>query len=122
MRASGAGAPRPRRHLKIAVLIVVVIAVVIVGVLIYSLPLFGLGDITVGEMQLVRVTVNGIEYRFTKVSNLLGIYPLDLNRGGLGSAGIFDPQEGETCQWLSIDIKIVEIHVDKYVLRVTPKG
>ena len=121
MPASGIGVPRPRSHLKIAVLTIVVTAVVIVAVLIYILPLIGLGDITVGEMQLVRVTVNGVEYRFTKVSNMLGIYPLDLSRGGLESSGIFDPQEGETYQWLGIDIKIVEIHADKYVIRVTSR-
>ena len=122
MPASGTGAQRPRSRLKIALLSIVVIVVVIVVVLIYILSLNGSGDITVCEGQVAKVTVNEVEYKFTKVSNMLGIYPPDYNQDWLNPFGIFDPQEGETYQWLGIDIKIVEIHVDKYVIRVTSRG
>lgn len=64
--ASGIGVPRSRSRLRIVVVTVAVIAVVIVAVLIYFFPLFGTGDTTVGEQQLVKVTVNGVEYSFTK--------------------------------------------------------
>jgi hypothetical protein len=82
-------------------------------------------NVVVGEWQVTTVTVNGVEYRFTKDQSLLGVYPNDeslylSDPDHYYRNAIRSPQQGETYPWLGINIKILEIHADRYVISVTP--
>jgi hypothetical protein len=72
--------------------------------------------VVVGEMQVVTVEVNSVEYIFGKEGNLLYIFPDDKSRNPANV--IISPEEGETYQWLGIEITILEVHVDRFVLNI----
>jgi hypothetical protein len=82
-------------------------------------------NIVVGEGQIETVSVNSVEYRFTKDQTLLGIYPNDESHylsdpEHYYRNAIRSPQQGETYAWLGINVKILEVHIDRYVISVTP--
>jgi hypothetical protein len=82
--------------------------------------------IVVGEMQITQVTVNEVTYTLSKEGNLLGVNPMisyqEAKERGIARNVISSPQEGETYQWLGINIKILEVHIDRYVISVTPNN
>jgi len=76
-------------------------------------------NIVVGEMQTATVNVNGVEYVFSKEGNVLGIFPYDESHYPRNA--IYSPQEGQTYQWLGIEITIAEVHVDRFGLSIKAK-
>jgi hypothetical protein len=76
-------------------------------------------NVVVGEMQTATVTVNGVEYVFSKEGNILGIYPWDESYNPKNV--IYSPQEGKTYPWLGINITVVEVHTDRFVLSINPR-
>lgn len=62
-------------------------------------------NIVVGEMQPTSVTINGVEYIFTKGGNDLAIYPWDESH--YPKTGIFSVQEGESNIAIYKQMKVV---------------
>ena len=83
-------------------------------------------NIVVSESQPKEVTINEVIYVFEKQNNFLDVYPwiesFD-NETGLTNTqtGILNPTQGETYSWLGIDITIVEVHEDRYVISVSSR-
>lgn len=73
--------------------------------------------VVVGEMQTVTIRINSVEYMFGKEGNMLSIYPWDDSR--YPNNVIYSPQEGQTYRWLGIDITVMEVHADRFVLSIT---
>jgi hypothetical protein len=76
--------------------------------------------VVVGEMQVVTVEVNSVEYFFVKEGNILGIFPYDESH--YPKNAVISPQEGETYQWLGIEITIAEVYVDRFVLNIKSRS
>jgi hypothetical protein len=100
----------------------VIVAVLLVAV-IFSIYWFFLrspySSVVVGEMQTATVTVNGVEYVFSKEGNMLGIYPWDESYNP--KSVIYSPQVGKTYPWLGINITVIEVHMDRFVLSIRPR-
>jgi hypothetical protein len=113
-----------------AVAVVLVCAGVVAAVIfLYSAEL-GIGNRVVvpefsGVDSIVTVTIHDVDYRFTKEGNTLGVYPWlsyqEAMAAGRTRNTISNPQEGETYPWLGINIKILEVHTDRYVISVTSR-
>lgn len=99
---------------KIIIASVVVVAIAVLVYWFYFRNPYA--NVVVGEMQTATVTVNGVEYVFSKEGNILGIFPYDESH--YPKNAILSPQEGETYQWLGIEITIAEVHVDRFVLNI----
>lgn len=103
-----------------------IVGIVLVAVLLYSSRLDLASRIVVGEMQIKQVTINEVTYTFGKEKNRLTIYPwieTVNSTTGFTSAQTYlsSPQQGETYPWLGINIKILEVHTDRYVISVTSR-
>lgn len=97
----------------------------VVAMIYYSQHLNWGNKIVVPEQQFTRdaqlgteVTINGVTYTFFKIQNSLVISPADESHP---TGAIESPQEGETYPWLGINIKILEVHADRYVISVTSR-
>jgi hypothetical protein len=102
---------------KIILAVVLIVAIVILVYWVYFRNPYT--NVVVGEMQTVTVRVNGVDYIFTKGGNDLAIYPWDESHNPKNM--IYSLQEGQTYQWLGIEITVVEVHVDRFVLSIRPR-
>jgi hypothetical protein len=106
---------------------VTIVGVGLAAVLFYYFSDFGLSNrIVVGEMQIAQVTINEVTYTFCKEKNILAVYPwIETFNSTTGwttrQTYLSSPQEGETYPWLGINIKILEVHADRYVICVTSR-
>jgi len=72
--------------------------------------------VIVGELQATSLDVNGVQYIFVKGGDSLYILPYDENHNPTNV--ILSPKKGETYHWLCIEITIVEVHMDRFVLGI----
>lgn len=107
--------PMNRKIVVTSVLLVVAAFVVLIVWVYFRNPYT---NIVVGEMQPTSVTINGVEYIFTKGGNDLAIYPWDESH--YPKTGIFSVQEGQMYRWLGIEITVIEVHADRFVLSIKP--
>jgi hypothetical protein len=112
---------------KTLVASVTIAGVALAVVLLYYFSDLGLGSrIIVGEMQTAQVTINDVTYTFSKEKNILAVYPwietFNANTGWTTrQTYLSSPQEGETYPWLGINIQILEVHADRYVICITSR-
>jgi len=112
---------------KALVASIAVVGIVLVVALLYYSSFLGLGTrVVVGEGQIEQVTVNEVTYTFGKDKSLLTVYPwIETYNATNGMTTrqtyLSSPQQGETYPWLGINIKILEIHEDRYVISVTSR-
>lgn len=102
-------------------IIVASILVVIVAIVVWAFWISPKSEhrVVIGEWQQVPLEVNGVQYIFTKEGNILGIVPWGENHYPRNA--LLSPKEGETYQWLGIEITIVEVHINRYVLNIKAK-
>jgi hypothetical protein len=103
-----------KKTVTASILVIVIVVVVALGFL-----FFKSSSLVVPFMQPTQITVNEVQYTLIGDANSLvvytGIAPL-----GTNSKTLTRPVVGETYPCLGIDVKILEIHADRYVVSVTP--
>lgn len=77
-------------------------------------------NLVVGEMQVTTTKINGVEYVFGKEGDMLSILPYDESHYPRNV--IYHIEEGKTYQWLDIDITVVEVHPDRFVLSLRSRS
>ncbi len=102
---------------------ITIIGIALVAALVYFYPnlIFGAGKrVVVPDMEPTQITINDVAYTFIKDQNGFlvhtGVGPLSYN-----SKHFSFPKQGETYPWLGISLKILEVHADRYVIRVTSR-
>jgi hypothetical protein len=103
-----------KKTVTVSMLVIVIVVVVALGFL-----FFKSSSLVVPFMQPTQITVNQVQYTFigdaTSLVVYTGIAPL-----GSNSKTLTRPVVGETYPCLGIDVKILEVHADRYVVSVTP--
>ena len=109
------------RRLKVIVISLTAVIFGLLAVLLFvSFIINPYTHVVVAEQQFTNVKINGVEYYFAKDKNVLSISPWDQSH--YPTNAIVLPQEGQTYRWLGINITIVEVHVDRYVLSIKSNG
>jgi len=102
---------------KIILAVVLIVAIVVLVYWVYFRNPYT--NVVVGEMQTVTVRVNDVEYTFTKGGNDLAIFPWDESHNPNNM--IYSLRGGQTYQWLGIEITVVEVYADRFVLSIRPR-
>lgn len=103
-----------KKAVTASILVIVVVVAVVLGFL-----LLNNNSLVVPFMQPTQITVNQVQYTLigdtTGLVVYTGVAPTCTN-----SKTLTRPVVGETYPCLGIDVKILEIHADRYVVSVTP--
>ena len=103
-----------KKAVSASILVIVAVIAVVLGFLFLKS-----NSLVVPFMQPTQMTVNQVPYTFVGDANGLvvytGIAPTGSNSRTLTSLNV-----GETYPCLGIDVKVLEVHADRYVISVTP--
>jgi hypothetical protein len=102
-----------KKTVSVSILVVVIVVVVALGFL-----FFKSNSLVVPFMQPTQTTVNQVQYTLIGDSTGLVVYT-GIAPTGTNSKTLTRPVVGKTYPCLGIDVKILEIHADRYVVSVT---
>jgi hypothetical protein len=103
-----------KKAVSVSILVIVIVVVVTLGFLVLNSS-----SRVVPFMQPTQITVNQVQYTLIGDATGLVVYT-GIAPTGTNSKTLTRPVVGETYPCLGIDVKILEIHVDRYVVSVTP--
>ena len=103
-----------KKAVSASILVIVIVVAVVLGFLFLKN-----NSLVVPFMQPTQITVNQVQYTLMGDANSLVVYT-GVAPIGTNSKTLTRPVVGETYPCLGIDVKILEIHADRYVVSVTP--
>jgi hypothetical protein len=104
-----------RKTVTASIMVIVIVVIVVLGFFFLNSN----NSLVVPFMQPTQVTVNQVQYTLIGDSTGLVVYT-GIAPTGTNSKTLTRPVAGETYPCLGIDVKILEIHADRYVVSVTP--
>jgi hypothetical protein len=103
-----------KKVVSVSILVAAIVVVVALGFLFLKS-----NSLVVPFMQPTQITVNQVQYTLMGDATGLIVYT-GIAPTGTNSKTLTRPVAGETYPCLGIDVKILEIHADRYVVSVTP--
>jgi len=103
-----------KKVVSVSILVIVTVVVVALGFLFLRS-----NSLVVPFMQPTQITVNQVQYTLIGDATGLVVYT-GIAPTGTNSKTLTRPVVGETYPCLGIDVKILEIHADRYVVSITP--